>query len=68
MLFAIVVETSGRVAATSRRLAKIAPGSPSIAGARGQSWLKIKKAHMLDMVILGAEWGSGRRKGWLSNL
>jgi DNA ligase 1 len=38
------------------------------AGARGQSWLKIKKAHTLDLVILAAEWGSGRRQGWLSNL
>jgi DNA ligase-1 len=39
-----------------------------IAGARGQSWLKIKKAHTLDLVILAAEWGNGRRRGWLSNL
>ena len=39
-----------------------------MAGARGQSWLKIKKVHTLDLVILAAEWGSGRRKGWLSNL
>jgi DNA ligase-1 len=38
------------------------------AGARGQSWLKIKKAHTLDLVILAAEWGHGRRHGWLSNL
>ncbi len=38
------------------------------AGARGQSWLKIKKAHTLDLVILAAEWGHGRRRGWLSNL
>jgi DNA ligase-1 len=38
------------------------------AGARGQSWLKIKKARTLDLVILAAEWGSGRRTGWLSNL
>jgi DNA ligase-1 len=45
-----------------------ATGSPYVAGARGQSWLKIKKAHTLDLVILAAEWGSGRRKGWLSNL
>ena len=37
-------------------------------GARGRSWLKIKRAHTLDLVILAAEWGSGRRKGWLSNL
>ena len=38
------------------------------AGARGQSWLKVKRAHTLDLVILAAEWGHGRRKGWLSNL
>ncbi|MBV8865963.1 MAG: ATP-dependent DNA ligase [Acidobacteriaceae bacterium] len=38
------------------------------AGARGQSWLKIKQARTLDLVILAAEWGSGRRQGWLSNL
>ena len=38
------------------------------AGSRGVGWLKIKKAHTLDLVILAAEWGSGRRKGWLSNL
>jgi DNA ligase-1 len=45
-----------------------APGAVYAAGARGQSWLKIKKAHTLDLVILAAEWGSGRRRGWLSNL
>jgi len=39
-----------------------------VAGARGQSWLKIKHAHTLDLAILAAEWGSGRRRGWLSNL
>ncbi|MGI8962547.1 MAG: ATP-dependent DNA ligase [Bryobacteraceae bacterium] len=38
------------------------------AGARGQSWLKIKQARTLDLVVLGAEWGNGRRQGWLSNL
>ena len=38
------------------------------AGGRGQSWLKIKPTHNLDLVILAAEWGSGRRQGWLSNL
>ncbi|HEU5022302.1 MAG TPA: ATP-dependent DNA ligase [Bryobacteraceae bacterium] len=42
--------------------------SPYAAGARGQSWLKIKKIHTLDLVILAAEWGNGRREGWLSNL
>ena len=43
-------------------------GSVYAAGARGQSWLKIKKVHSLDLVILAAEWGNGRRQGWLSNL
>jgi DNA ligase-1 len=38
------------------------------AGNRGASWLKIKRAHTLDLVVLAAEWGHGRRKGWLSNL
>jgi DNA ligase-1 len=44
------------------------PASLYMAGARGSSWLKIKKVHTLDLVILAAEWGRGRRKGWLSNL
>lgn len=38
------------------------------AGKRGASWLKIKRAHTLDLVVLAAEWGNGRRKGTLSNL
>jgi DNA ligase 1 len=38
------------------------------AGNRGGSWLKIKPAHTLDLVVIAAEWGSGRRHGWLSNL
>jgi DNA ligase-1 len=38
------------------------------AGSRGHTWLKLKPAHTLDLVVLAAEWGSGRRKGWLSNL
>jgi DNA ligase-1 len=42
--------------------------APYEAGRRGGSWLKIKRAHTLDLVVLAAEWGSGRRKGWLSNL
>jgi len=45
-----------------------ASGAAYAAGARGQSWLKIKPAHMLDLVVLAAEWGHGRRKGRLSNL
>ncbi|NUP07853.1 MAG: ATP-dependent DNA ligase [Polyangiaceae bacterium] len=38
------------------------------AGNRGAAWLKLKKVHTLELVVLAAEWGSGRRKGWLSNL
>ena len=36
-------------------------------GARGRGWLKIKHAHTLDLVIVAADWGYGRRHGWLSN-
>jgi DNA ligase-1 len=42
--------------------------APYDAGSRGSAWLKIKQAHTLDLVILAAEWGNGRRQGWLSNL
>ncbi len=42
--------------------------APYEAGNRGAAWLKIKVAHTLDLVVLAAEWGSGRRRGWLSNL
>jgi DNA ligase 1 len=38
------------------------------AGRRGGSWRKIKPVHTLDLVVLAAEWGHGRRTGWLSNL
>ncbi|MEU4800715.1 ATP-dependent DNA ligase [Actinosynnema sp. NPDC023587] len=38
------------------------------AGRRGRSWQKVKPVHTLDLVVLGVEWGSGRRKGLLSNL
>jgi DNA ligase-1 len=42
--------------------------APYIAGQRGSHWLKLKSAHTLDLVVLAAEWGNGRRTGWLSNL
>jgi DNA ligase-1 len=42
--------------------------SPYEAGRRGKQWRKIKPVHTLDLVVLGVEWGSGRRRGWLSNL
>jgi DNA ligase-1 len=38
------------------------------AGRRGAGWLKVKPRHTLDLVVLAAEWGHGRRRGWLSNL
>jgi DNA ligase 1 len=42
--------------------------SPYDPGARSAHWLKVKRAHTLDLVVLAAEWGHGRRKEWLSNL
>jgi DNA ligase-1 len=42
--------------------------APYDSGSRGAAWLKIKKVHRLDLVVLAAEWGSGRRRGWLSNI
>ncbi|MDP9341299.1 MAG: ATP-dependent DNA ligase [Actinomycetota bacterium] len=42
--------------------------APYEAGRRGSTWLKVKRAHTLDLVVLAAEWGHGRRQGWLSNL
>jgi DNA ligase-1 len=42
--------------------------APYEAGRRGGAWLKVKRAHTLDLVVLAVEPGSGRRRGWLSNL
>ena len=42
--------------------------APYEAGRRGTGWVKVKPVHTLDLVVLAAEWGHGRRKGWLSNL
>jgi DNA ligase-1 len=42
--------------------------APYAAGRRGSAWLKVKAARTLDLVVLAVEWGSGRRKGWLSNI
>ncbi len=42
--------------------------APYEAGRRGAGWLKVKQAHTLDLVVLAAEWGHGRRRGKLSNL
>jgi len=43
-------------------------GAPYAAGRRGSAWLKVKRARTLDLVVLAAEWGHGRRRGTLSNL
>ena len=42
--------------------------APYEAGRRGAGWLKVKRAQTLDLVVLAAESGHGRRQGWLSNL
>ncbi|AYF78765.1 ATP-dependent DNA ligase [Nocardia yunnanensis] len=42
--------------------------APYAAGRRGRAWQKIKPTHTLDLIVLGAEWGYGRRTGYLSNL
>ncbi|GAA1918979.1 ATP-dependent DNA ligase [Nocardioides hwasunensis] len=42
--------------------------APYAAGRRGSAWVKVKPVHTLDLVVLAVEWGSGRRKGWLSNI
>jgi len=43
-------------------------GAPYATGRRGSEWIKVKPRHTLDLVVLAAEWGNGRRQGWLSNL
>ncbi|OBG72935.1 ATP-dependent DNA ligase, partial [Mycobacterium sp. E3298] len=45
-----------------------APQAPYQAGRRGAGWLKVKPVHTLDLVVLAVEWGSGRRRGKLSNI
>jgi DNA ligase-1 len=45
-----------------------AVSSPYEAGRRGKAWRKVKVAQTLDLVVLGVEWGHGRRQGLLSNL
>ncbi|MCM2417860.1 ATP-dependent DNA ligase [Streptomyces sp. RKAG293] len=44
------------------------PAAPYAAGRRGAGWIKVKPRHTLDLVVTAAEWGHGRRQGWLSNL
>jgi DNA ligase-1 len=70
--------TSDPVAAADFLAATLASGhegvmaksltAPYEAGRRGKGWLKIKPVHTLDLVVLAVEWGSGRRRGKLSNI
>ncbi|MFF7388162.1 ATP-dependent DNA ligase [Streptomyces scabiei] len=65
-------EAEGFLAATLERghegVVLKALDAPYSAGRRGASWLKVKPVHTLDLVVLAAEWGHGRRTGRLSNL
>ncbi|KAA1429106.1 ATP-dependent DNA ligase [Nocardioides antri] len=45
-----------------------AASAPYAAGRRGSAWVKVKPVHTLDLVVLAVEWGSGRRRGFLSNI
>ncbi|WP_040799089.1 ATP-dependent DNA ligase [Nocardia higoensis] len=58
----------GALAAGHEGLMVKSLSAPYAAGRRGRSWLKIKPVHSLDLIVLGAEWGYGRRTGYLSNL
>ncbi len=72
------VETADPSTAAAHLDAAIAAGHEGVmvkaidgvyeAGRRGKSWRKVKPVHTLDLVVLAAEWGHGRRQGWLSNL
>jgi len=42
--------------------------APYAAGRRDSAWIKVKPRHTFDLIVTAAEWGHGRRQGWLSNL
>lgn len=58
----------GAIAAGHEGVMVKAAGSRYEAGRRGQAWRKVKPVRTFDLVVVGAEWGHGRRRGWLSNL
>jgi ATP-dependent DNA ligase I len=72
------IVTADPAEATEFYLAAVAQGhegvvvksldAPYGVGRRGGEWVKVKPRHTLDLVVLAAEWGHGRRRGWLSNL
>ncbi|MDR7481095.1 MAG: ATP-dependent DNA ligase [Armatimonadota bacterium] len=55
------------LAAGTEGLMAKALDSPYMPGSRGKRWLKVKPAETVDCVVVAADWGSGRRRGWLSN-
>ncbi len=57
-----------QVAAGHEGVVVKALGAPYEAGRRGAGWVKVKPRHTLDLVVLAVEWGSGRRRGLLSNI
>jgi DNA ligase 1 len=59
---------SGAVACGHEGVILKDPEAPYAAGRRGSAWVKVKPRHTLDLVVLAVEWGSGRRRGWLSNI
>ncbi|MEL7157809.1 MAG: ATP-dependent DNA ligase, partial [Actinomycetota bacterium] len=72
------ITTADEAAAEAHLAAALAAGHEGVmvksgesgyeAGRRGKTWRKVKPVHTLDLVVLAAEWGHGRRQGWLSNL
>jgi len=71
----VVGDATGAAAVLAEALARGHEGvlvksldTPYEAGRRGAGWIKVKPRHTLDLVVLAAEWGHGRRRGWLSNL
>jgi DNA ligase-1 len=65
---AVEAELARALAAGHEGLVVKSLAAPYTAGRRGGQWRKLKLAATLDLVILAAEWGHGRRRGWLSNL
>jgi len=59
---------AGAIAAGHEGVMVKALDTPYEAGRRGAAWRKVKPVRTFDLVVLAAEWGHGRRRGWLSNL
>jgi DNA ligase-1 len=59
---------AGAIAAGQEGVVVKSTDAPYAAGRRGSAWVKVKPVHTLDLVVLAVERGSGRRRGWLSNI